>query len=61
MKKWPGGLRAQLSDRLASAGVRHEFDSDGDLLYHEDDEELVASLIGDLRTRAGDLGKLRDN
>lgn len=54
MTGWPEGLQAQLSERLGSAGVPHEFDSDGDLACHEDDEEHVELLIEDLLARAGD-------
>lgn len=56
MSGWPEGLQTQLSERLGSAGVPHEFDADGDLVCHEDDEEHVELLIEDLLARAGDLG-----
>ena len=56
MTGWSGGLQAQLSERLGSAGVPHEFDSDGDLICHEDDEEHVELLIEDLLARTADSG-----
>ena len=56
MTGWSGGLQAQLSERLGSAGVPHEFDSDGDLVCHEDDEEHVELLIEDILAREADSG-----
>lgn len=56
MDGWSPSLQAQLSERLGSAGVPHEFDSDGDLICHEDDEEHVELLIEDLLARTADSG-----
>lgn len=56
MTGWSGGLQARLSERLGSAGVPHEFDSEGDLVCHEDDEEHVELLIEDIIAREGDSG-----
>lgn len=56
MDGWSPSLQAQLSERLGSAGVPHEFDSDGDLVCHEDDEEHVELLIEDLLARTADSG-----
>ena len=56
MTGWSGRLQAQLSERLGSAGVPHEFDADGDLVCHEDDEEHVELLIEDIVAREGDSG-----
>gem|GEM_PF-726376 len=56
MTGWSGRLQAQLSERLGSAGVPHEFDSEGDLVCHEDDEEHVELLIEDIVAREGDSG-----
>ena len=56
MTGWSGGLQARLSERLGSAGVPHEFDSDGDLVCHEDDEEHVELIIEDIVAREGDSG-----
>ena len=56
MDGWSPSLQAQLSERLGAAAVPHEFDSDGDLVCHEDDEEHVELLIEDLLARTADSG-----
>ena len=56
MTGWSGEIQARLSERLGSAGVPHEFDADGDLVCHEDDEEHVELLIEDLLARTEDSG-----
>lgn len=56
MEGWSGEQQALLAERLGSAAVPHEFDSDGDLVCHEADEEQVELVIDDILTRAGDEG-----
>ncbi|MEQ8840549.1 MAG: hypothetical protein RIB98_06180 [Acidimicrobiales bacterium] len=56
MEGWSGELQAALAERLGSVGVPHEFDTDGDLVCHEADEEQVELVIDELLTRAGDEG-----
>lgn len=56
MEGWSGELQALLAERLGQAGVAHEFDSDGDLVCHETDEEQVELVIEDLLARAADEG-----
>ena len=54
MTGWSGELQTQLSQRLNSVGVPHEFDAEGDLVCHEADEEHVDVLIEELLARAAD-------
>lgn len=54
MTDWNAGLQTELSQRLLAAGVPHEFDTDGDLVCHEDDEEHVEVLIEELLARCID-------
>ena len=56
MEGWSGDLQAQLAERLGQADVAHEFDADGDLVCHEEDEEQVELVIEDLLARAADDG-----
>ena len=56
MEGWSGDLQAQLAERLGQAAVAHEFDADGDLVCHEEDEEQVELVIEDLLARAADDG-----
>jgi len=56
MEGWSGELQALLAERLGSAGVPHEFDTDGDLVCHEADEEQVELVIDELLARAADEG-----
>jgi len=56
MDGWSGDLQAQLAERLGGVGVPHEFDTDGDLVCHEADEEQVELIIEELLARAGDEG-----
>lgn len=56
MEGWSGELQALLAERLGGVGVPHEFDTDGDLVCHEADEEQVELVIEDLLARAGDEG-----
>ncbi len=54
MTDWNAGLQTELSQHLLAAGVPHEFDTDGDLVCHEDDEEHVEVLIEELLARCID-------
>ena len=56
MEGWSAELQALLSERLSQAAVPHEFDDDGDLVCHEEDEEQVELVIEDLLARAADDG-----
>lgn len=56
MEGWSGELQASLADRLGAVGIPHEFDTDGDLVCHEADEEQVELIIEELLARAGDEG-----
>lgn len=56
MEGWSGELQALLAERLGGAAVPHEFDADGDLVCHEEDEEQVEFVIEDLLARAADDG-----
>ena len=56
MEGWSGELQAALAERLGAVGVPHEFDTDGDLVCHEADEEQVELIIEELLARAGDEG-----
>lgn len=56
MEGWSGELQAQLAERLGAASVPHEFDEDGDLVCHEEDEEQVELVIEDLLARVADDG-----
>ena len=56
MEGWSAELQAQLAERLGGAAVPHEFDADGDLVCHEEDEEQVELVIEDLLARAADDG-----
>jgi hypothetical protein len=54
MVGWSAGFQTQLSEQLTSVGLPHEFDADGDLVCHEDDEEHIEVLIEELLARAAD-------
>lgn len=56
MEGWSGEQQALLAERLGGTAVPHEFDADGDLVCHEEDEEQVELVIEDLLTRAADEG-----
>ena len=56
MEGWSGELQAALAERLGAAAVPHEFDTDGDLVVHEEDEEQVEMVIEDLLARAAEEG-----
>lgn len=56
MEGWSGELQALLADRLGAVGVPHEFDTDGDLVCHEADEEQVELIIEELLARSADEG-----
>lgn len=56
MDGWSGELQALLAERLGAVGVPHEFDADGDLVCHEEDEEQVELVIEELLARAADEG-----
>jgi hypothetical protein len=56
MEGWSGELQAALAERLGAAAVPHEFDADGDLVVHEEDEEQVEMVIEDLLARAAEEG-----
>ena len=56
MDGWSGELQALLAERLGGAAVPHEFDGDGDLVVHEEDEEQVEMVIEDLLARAAEDG-----
>ena len=56
MEGWSGELQATLAERLGAAAVPHEFDADGDLVVHEEDEEQVEMVIEDLLARAAEEG-----
>lgn len=56
MAEWSGELQAALAERLGGAAVPHEFDEDGDLVVHEDDEEQVEMVIDDLLARSAEEG-----
>jgi len=50
-----GDLQAELVSRLGTAGIPHEFDADGDLVVHADDEDVVDLMIDDIMARADEL------
>ena len=56
MEGWSGEQQALLAERLGSVAMPHEFDADGDLVCHEDDEEQVELIIEDILTRVADEG-----
>ncbi len=56
MEGWSGEQQALLAERLGGTAVPHEFDVDGDLVCHEEDEEQVELIIDDILTRAADEG-----
>ncbi len=56
MEGWSGEQQALLAERLGGAAVPHEFDADGDLVCHEEDEEQAELIIEDILTRAADEG-----
>jgi len=56
MEGWSGQQQALLAERLGGTAVPHEFDADGDLVCHEEDDEQVELIIEDILTRAADEG-----
>ncbi len=55
MATWSGELQAELVRRLGAAGVPHEFDAEGDLVVHAEDEDVVELMIDDIVARADEL------
>ncbi len=56
MQGWSGELQAKLVERLGSASIPHEFDSDGDLVIHEADEDHVEQILDELLALTADEG-----
>ncbi len=54
MEGWKPEQSEQLSSRLGLRGVPHEFDRDGNLIAHAEDEEEVDATIEDVTARLAD-------
>jgi hypothetical protein len=51
MEGWTAEKQTALSNRLGAAGIAHEFDADGNLVVHADDEPRVDEVLDDIETR----------
>jgi hypothetical protein len=51
MEGWTAEKQTMLSNRLGSAGIAHEFDVNGDLVVHAEDEERVDEVLDDIEAR----------
>lgn len=59
LEGWTEEQVTELSERLGLLGVAHEFDADGDLVFHAEDEPVFDEVVADLeagREEGGDDG-----
>lgn len=63
MAGWSAEHQMQLSVRLGAEGVPHEFDSNGDLVVHDEDEDRLEALLDEIEQNpsALALGNLEDD
>jgi hypothetical protein len=53
MEGWTAENQTELSNRLGAAGVAHEFDVNGDLVVHADEEARVDEILDEIEARGG--------
>jgi hypothetical protein len=51
MEGWTAENQTELSNRLGVNGIAHEFDVNGDLVVHADDEGRVDEILDDIESR----------
>jgi hypothetical protein len=51
MAGWSAEAQTELSNRLGLNGIPHEFDANGDLVVHADDESRVDEILDDVEAR----------
>jgi hypothetical protein len=56
MEGWTAEKQTMLSNRLGTAGIAHEFDVDGNLVVHADDETRVDEVLDEIETRWSENG-----
>jgi hypothetical protein len=54
MADWSAEQQTELSNRLGIIGVAHEFDVNGDLVVHAEDEERLDAILDDIENAADD-------
>jgi hypothetical protein len=50
MEGWTAENQTELSNRLGAAGIAHEFDANGDLVVHADEEARVDEILDDVES-----------
>ena len=55
MAGWTAEQQTQLSNRLGTTGIPHEFDANGDLVVHAEDEAAVDDLLDDIESQVDPL------
>ena len=60
MEGWTAENQTELSNRLGVSGIPHEFDANGDLVVHADDESSVDEILDEIEER-GANGDLADS
>lgn len=61
MEGWTAEKQTVLSNRLGAAGIAHEFDVNGDLVVHADDEARVDEVLDDIEARWEENGGAADD
>jgi hypothetical protein len=56
MEGWTAEQQTLLSARLGGQGIPHEFDQNGDLVLHAEDEERIDALLDEIEQGALDAG-----
>ncbi len=61
MAGWTAEQQTLLSARLGAQGIPHEFDQQGDLVLHAEDEERIEALLDEIEQGALDAGSGDDD
>ncbi len=54
MEGWMADMQSDLSSRLGMRGIPHEFNKEGDLVTHEEDEEEIDAIVDDMTSGVKD-------
>jgi hypothetical protein len=57
MEGWTAENQTELSNRLGGNGIAHEFDANGDLVVHAEDETAVDDILDDIESRRSIAGE----
>jgi hypothetical protein len=60
MEGWTAENQTELSNRLGAAGIAHEFDVNGDLVVHADEESRVDEILDEIESRRAERGDDED-